>query len=133
MLELIERAYLSSRVNAGSAFFHAAITWKTPTFLHGNWKRPFVTCFVSVSDLVFNDVSRFEGPSRLSYCSQDLLRKSECQIQASATTRVHAGSLTHTFDLTFLGEFDFTVPFLMFSPFLTFKHDYMFFFGYFAY
>ena len=84
--------------------------------------------------LVFNDVSRFQGPSRLSYCNQDLLRKSECQeIQASATTLGRAGSLTHIFDLTFLGEFDFTVPFLMSSPFLTFKHDYMFFFGYYAY
>ena len=106
-----------------------ALTWKTPTFLSGRWKRPFVTCFVSVSDLVFNDVSRFEGPSRRFYCNQDLLLKSEWQIQASATTRVRAGSLTHTFDLTFPGEFDFTVPFLMSSPFLTFKQDYMFFFG----
>ena len=83
--------------------------------------------------LVFKDVSRFEGPSRQSFCNQDLLLKSEWQIQASATTRVRAGSLTHTFDLIFLGEFDFAVPFLMSSPFLTFKHDYMFFFGNFAY
>ena len=83
--------------------------------------------------LVFKDVSRFEGPSRQSFCNQDLLLKSEWQIQASATTRVRAGSLTHTFDLTFLGEFDFTVPFLMSSPFLKFEHDCMFFSGYFAY
>ena len=69
--------------------------------------------------LVFKDVSRFEGPSRQSFCNQDLLLKSEWQIQASATTRVRAGSLTHTFDLIFLGEFDFAVPFLMSSPFLT--------------
>ena len=110
MLELSERAYPSSRVNAGSAFFHAALTWKTPTFLTDGWKRPFVTCFVSVSDLVFNDVSRFGGPSRQFYCNQDLLLKLEWQIQASVTTRVRAGSLMHTFDLIFLGEFDFAVP-----------------------
>ena len=36
--------------------------------------------------------------------------KSEWQIQASVTTRERAGSLTHTFDLIFLGEFDFAVP-----------------------
>ena len=83
--------------------------------------------------LVFKDVSRFEGPSRQSFCNQDLLLKSEWQIQASVTTRVRVGSLTHTFDLIFLGEFDFAVPFLMSSPFLTFKHDYMFIFGNFAY
>ena len=83
--------------------------------------------------LVFKDVSRFEGPSRQSFCNQDLLLKSEWQIQASATTRVRAGSLTHTFDLIFLGEFDFAVPFVMSSPFLTFKHDYMVVFGKFAY
>ena len=75
MLELSERAYPSSRVNAGSAFFHAALTWKTPTFLHGRWKRPSVTCFVSVSDLVFNDVSWFEGPPLRFYCNQDLFIK----------------------------------------------------------
>ena len=72
MLELSERAYLSSRVNAISAFFHAALTRKTPTFLPGSWKRPFVTCFVSVSDLVFKDVSQFQGLSHLFYCSQEL-------------------------------------------------------------
>ena len=72
MLELSERAYLSSRVNALSAFFYAALTRKTPTFLPGSWKRPFVTCFVSVSDLVFKDVSQFQGLSHLFYCSQEL-------------------------------------------------------------
>ena len=110
MLELSERAYLSSRVNAGSAFFHAAITWKTPTFLH-DWKRPpFHVVCIRFRFLVFKDVSRFEGPSRQSFCNQDLLLKSEWQIQASVTTRVRVGSLTHTFDLIFLGEFDFDVP-----------------------
>ena len=83
--------------------------------------------------LVFKDVSRFEGPSRQSFCNQDLILKSGWQIQASVTTRVRAGSLTHTFDLIFLGEFDFVVPFVMSSPFLTFKHYYMFVFGKFAY
>jgi len=107
---LIERAYLSSRVDAGSAFLHAALTRKTPTFLH-DWKRPFVTWFcIRFRFLVFKDVSRFEGPSRQSFCNQDLLLKSEWQIQASVTTRVRAGSLTHTFDLIFLGEFDFAGP-----------------------
>ena len=115
MPELSERAYLSSRVNAGSAFFHAALTWKTPTFLPGSWKRPFVTCFVSVSDLVFNDVSRFQGLSRLFYCNQELSRKSGCQdLQTSVTTLGRAESLTPIFDLTFLGEFDFTDPFLIY-------------------
>ena len=119
-LKLSERAYLSSRVIAGSAFIHAALPWKTPTFLH-DWKRPFVTWFcIRFRFLVFKDVSRFEGPSRQSFCNQDLLLKSEWQIQASVTTRVRAGSLTHTFDLIFLGEFDFAVPFLMSSPYLTF-------------
>ena len=75
MLELSERAYLSSRVNAGSAFFHAALTWKTPTFLPGSWKRPFVTCFVSVSDLVFNDVSKFQGPSDLFYLQSGVFKE----------------------------------------------------------
>ena len=119
MPELSERAYLSSRVNAGSAFFHAALTWKTPTFLPGSWKRPFVTCFVSFSDLVFNDVSRFQGLSHLFYCNQELfLRKSKCQeISASATTLGRAGSLTHISGLTFLGEFDFTVLFLIYLAF----------------
>ena len=115
MLELSERAYLSSRVNAGSAFFHAALTWKTPTFLPGSWKRPFVTCFVSVSDLVFNDVSKFQGPSSLFYCNREFLRRSICPvIQASATTPGRAGSLTPIFGLTSQGEFDFTVKFFLY-------------------
>ena len=115
MPELSERAYPSSRVNAGSAFFHAALTWKTPTFLPDGWKRPFVTCFVSVSDLVFNDVSQFQGLLSLIYCNQESSRRSVCQeIQASATTPGRAGSLTPIFDLTFLGEFDFTDPFVNF-------------------
>ena len=115
MPELSERAYLSSRVNAGSAFFHTALSWRTPPFLPGSWKRPFVTCFVSVSDLVFNDVSKFQGPSSLFYCNQEFLRRSICPvIQASATTPGRAGSLTPIFGLTFLGEFDFTDPFVNF-------------------
>ena len=116
MPELSERAYLSSRVNAGSAFFHAALTWKTPTFLPGSWKRPFVTCFVSVSDLVFNDVSRFQVIlSQLFYCNQELSRKSGCQdLQINATTLGRAESLTPIFDLTLLGEFDFTDSFLIY-------------------
>ena len=71
MLELSERAYPSSRVNAGSAFFHAALTWKTPTFLTDGWKRPFVTCFVSVSDLVFANVFKLQGLLSLFYCNQE--------------------------------------------------------------
>ena len=112
---LSERAYPSSRVNTGSAFLHAALTWKTPTFLPDGWKRPFVTCFLSVSDLVFNNVSRFQGLLSLFYCNQEFLRRSVCpEIQASATTPGRAGSLTPIFDLTFLGEFDFTDPFLIY-------------------
>ena len=38
----------------------------------GRRKRPSVTCFVTVSDLVFNDVSWFEGPSLRFYCNQGL-------------------------------------------------------------
>ena len=83
--------------------------------------------------LVFKDVSLFEGPSRLSFCNQDLILKTEWQMQASVTTRVRAGSLTHTFDLIFQGEFDFAIPFVMSSQFLTFKHDYMFVVGNFEY
>ena len=119
MLGLSERAYLSSRVNALSAFFHAALTRKTPTFLPGSWKRPFVTCFVSVSDLVFADVFKLQGLLRLFFLqSGAFFKKSGCQeISASATTLGRAGSLTHISGLTFLGEFDFTNLFIISEAF----------------
>ena len=65
--------------------------------------------------LVFNDVSKFQGLLSLFYCNQEFLRRSVCPvIQASATTPGRAGSLTPIFGLTFLGEFDFTDPFVNF-------------------
>ena len=82
------------------------MTWKTPTFLR-DWKRPpcHVVC-IRFRFLVFKDISRFEeGPSRLSFCSKDLLLRTEWQMQRSAITLVRVGSSTRIFGLTFPGEF----------------------------
>ena len=102
---LIERAYLSSRVDAGSAFFHAAMTRKTPTFLH-DWKRPpcHVVC-IRFLFLVLKTTPSLKVQHVYLFAVQDLLQQSGWQMQASAITRERVESQTHTFGLTFPGEF----------------------------
>ena len=49
------------------------------------------------------------------FCNQELSRSSGCQdLQTNATTLGRAESLTPIFDLTLLGEFDFTDSFLIY-------------------
>ena len=114
MPELCERAYLSS---------HGLVSMPVQPFSMQPYrgKRPF-DCPVAgnaplsrvLYPFPFQFLTTFLGCKVFHsfFCNQELSRKSGCQVlQTNATTLGHAESLTPIFDLTLLGEFNFTVSF----------------------
>ena len=115
MPELCERAYPSSRSLVSlpiQPFFPCSSIVENAPLTARLLETPL--CHVFCIRFRFSFWRRFSVARSFTviFCNQELSRKSGCQVlQTNATTLGHAESLTPIFDLTLLGEFNFTVSF----------------------